>query len=323
MPAGATPFPAPGPLRVLRYARLIRRSGLFDAAHYLAQCGADPAARRDPIRHYLRVGARAGLNPSQVFDTRGYALLHPEASLPGKNPLVHYIRHGQPAAPPVLAPRAAAQPPAPAAAQRGGGERRRYSSEALRELLETAPGIHGGGACTYRLEEDTLRYLDAHVAEGAHTAETGAGVSTLLFAFKRAHHAAVTPSADEVDRIRAHCRARSVPTDRLTLLVAPSQQALPHLQGPPLDVALIDGGHGFPVPFVDWCFLAPRLRRGGLLLVDDTNLWTGRVLADFLESDPDWELAARFPRGAAFRKVGERLFREWNEQPYVVARSGL
>ena len=30
----------------------------------------------------------------------------------------------------------------------------------------------------------------------------------------------------------------------------------------PLDVVFVDGGHGFPVPMIDWFYGAGRLRRG-------------------------------------------------------------
>jgi hypothetical protein len=60
---------------------------------------------------------------------------------------------------------------------------------------------------------------------------------------------------------------------------------------------------------------------GGVVIVDDTQIWTGGVLKDFLSSDPDWELEICFERGVAFRKVNEYREKEWNEQPYVLSRS--
>ncbi len=81
-------------LRRAKYARLIRRSGLFDAEHYLAQLQ-DPAhAREDPIWHFLAEGAAAGLRPNRFFETAYYAERYPDAAAPGKNPLVHFIRVG-------------------------------------------------------------------------------------------------------------------------------------------------------------------------------------------------------------------------------------
>ncbi len=79
-------------LRRLKYARLIRSSGLFQPDHYLAQL-VDPAgAARDPVWHYLVRGAAEGLDPNPFFDTSYYVARCPDAGAPGKNPLVHFIR---------------------------------------------------------------------------------------------------------------------------------------------------------------------------------------------------------------------------------------
>jgi hypothetical protein len=81
---------------------------------------------------------------------------------------------------------------------------------------------------------------------------------------------------------------------------------LPRLEPRPLDLVLIDGAHGFPYPVLDWWFLAPRLRVGGLLVVDDAYLPPVGALADFLRGQPSWEVAA-IPgrRTVVFRKLAE------------------
>lgn len=81
-------------LRLRSHARLIRRSRLFDAGHYLSLCADDLEARRDPIRHYLLRGAGQGLDPNPFFDTSYYLRCHHAAARYGKNPLVHYLRYG-------------------------------------------------------------------------------------------------------------------------------------------------------------------------------------------------------------------------------------
>jgi hypothetical protein len=50
---------------------------------------------------------------------------------------------------------------------------------------------------------------------------------------------------------------------------------------PPLDIVLIDGAHAFPFPFLDWYFTASALKAGGLLVIDDVQIATGTILADF------------------------------------------
>jgi glycosyltransferase involved in cell wall biosynthesis len=82
-------------LRGRKYARLIRRSGLFKPDFYLSQLPDPKVARRDPIWHYVTHGAAAGLDPNPLFDGSWYADRYPDVRGPGKNPLVHYIRKGE------------------------------------------------------------------------------------------------------------------------------------------------------------------------------------------------------------------------------------
>jgi hypothetical protein len=78
-------------LRLRRAARLIRGSGLFDAAWYRTQV--PELGRGDPVLHYLTHGAAAGRNPGPGFDTLYYRDRNPDAA--GLNPLVHYLTIGR------------------------------------------------------------------------------------------------------------------------------------------------------------------------------------------------------------------------------------
>lgn len=199
-------------------------------------------------------------------------------------------------------------------------EPRHQFDSRLESLLDTCPAVHG--RVTYGLERDTLRFLDKHVAEGSRTLETGSGLSTLLFAYKSALHTCVTPWKLERLRIEEHCAECGIPTERLRFAIGSSDEILPKLlDSGPLDLVLVDGGHGFPMPFVDWLYCAPRLAIGGILVIDDTHLWTGAVLRDFLLLESEWTLEASFARGSAFRKIKEFRNKEWNEQRYVLERS--
>ncbi len=175
----------------------------------------------------------------------------------------------------------------------------------------------------FESSREILEVIDGEVSPGAHTLETGAGVSTALFAARGAVHTCVVPFDDEVARIRQWCDSHHVPTDSLSFHAARSEQVLPTLEPTPLDVVLIDGGHAFPSPFIDWYYAGRRLRVGGLLIIDDTQLWTGRVLAGFLREEPGWERVRNVPmRASAFRCTAELAdLKEWVHQPYVVKRS--
>jgi len=110
----------------------LRRSGLFDVAHYLAS-GPDPGGdphlhylhdgwRKgrqpnpyfdpawyiastpelctgeclDPVFHYVLVGALRRADPGPWFDTQAYLAAHPAAADSGLSPLGHALRSGAP-----------------------------------------------------------------------------------------------------------------------------------------------------------------------------------------------------------------------------------
>ena len=104
------------------------------------------------------------------------------------------------------------------------------------------------------------------------TLETGAGASTIVFAASGAEHEAVTPSQDEADRILAECERRGISTERLTFRIGSSADVLRDWEPRPLDFALVDGAHAFPYPTLDWWYLRPHVKIGGLMLLDDAYM---------------------------------------------------
>lgn len=152
---------------------------------------------------------------------------------------------------------------------------------------------------------------------GSRTLETGSGLSTILFAGWGAHHLCVTPGQEEADAIVVYCRDRDIRTDRLTFDVRPTDVALPELALTEIDVVLIDGGHGFPMPMIDWYFACRRLRRGGVLVVDDLQLPAVEVLTRFIRADQRWRWKAGTEKWAAFERLADGELREdWYMQPF-------
>ncbi len=184
-----------------------------------------------------------------------------------------------------------------------------------------SPDVH----VDWGLNRAALERLYELVPPGARTLETGAGLSTIVFALKRARHTVVSPFRHEHDRIKAWCTDRGVPLDGVTFVARPSQDALPEIGDDPLDVVLIDGDHAFPAPFIDWYYAARRLVVGGLLIVDDTQVKTGRILRDFLRKEEGrWRVRASLPTTEVFERIGQDLVPDvgWIGQPYC-ARARL
>lgn len=196
----------------------------------------------------------------------------------------------------------------------------------LQTLLDHPPDLHQldrRRLVNWGVPRELILWLEREVPAGAHTLETGAGLSTLFFAMQGARHIAIAPDAGLMQRIRNWCAQNGVDAERLDLRAEPSETCLPTLQCEPLDLALIDGRHGFPAPFIDWYYIDPLLKVGGLLVVDDTQIWTGAVLRDFLVADARWEFVQEIEaKTAIFRKVGEGSSRrDWYDQPFVIERS--
>jgi predicted O-methyltransferase YrrM len=201
------------------------------------------------------------------------------------------------------------------------------------QLLADPPAVHfmspedfetGNQSGVWSTEESCYEFLADRCLPGTRTLETGSGISTVLFAAWGVDHRCVTPGDIEADAIRSYCRARGIPTDRITFDIAFSDTALPRLDHsePPYDVVLIDGGHGFPAPIIDWYYGGGRLRRGGALVVDDIQLPAVRVLLDFLDRDPRWLQIRHTEKWVAYERQSEGpLGEDWFRQTFFTARA--
>jgi hypothetical protein len=144
-------------------------------------------------------------------------------------------------------------------------------------------------------------------------------MSTVLFAAWGAQHRCVTPGEAEAAAVIAYCEREGISTDGLTIDVAYSDAVLPSLDpnDPPLDIVLIDGSHGFPAPLIDWYFGAGRLRRGGVVVVDDLQLPAVGILTDYLDRDPRWQSVRRTSKWAAYQRCSDGpLTEDWFLQPF-------
>jgi len=177
-------------------------------------------------------------------------------------------------------------------------------TESLTESLRRSPpSLHDSPDC-WGLAWDALAWLEKNVHEGMSTLETGAGASTMVFAARGARHHVVTPDAEEERRIRAACEERGIDASGVTFHIARSHDVLPELDVPALDLVLVDGAHGFPYPILDWWHLAPRLKTGGRMVLDDAYLPGIAAIVDYARASDAWELEAPISfRTARVRKL--------------------
>jgi hypothetical protein len=176
------------------------------------------------------------------------------------------------------------------------------------EFKAEPPSLHATGEVCGGLHWAALEWLERTVQRGWATLETGAGLSTLVLASRNAVHEAVTPSQDEADRIRAEAERRGISLEHVRFRIGSSHEELPRWEPRPLDLALLDGAHGFPYPILDWWYVAPHLKRGGYLLLDDAYMDAVATLVDFLRSRPAWRIEGAVGyRTLVVRKVEEEL----------------
>jgi hypothetical protein len=166
----------------------------------------------------------------------------------------------------------------------------------------------------------------ASSGSGGTFAETGAGLSTLgLLCVEPEKVISVAPAGDLFERILLEARNFDIDPAPLQHHVQPSELVLPSLvleREPFIDFALIDGGHNFTHVWVDFVYFNYGLRRGGIVAVDDIQLFPCQQLALYLNSNRGWEVAGRSPKTVYFRKkTDRRLEGDFGSSPYVLANS--
>lgn len=168
---------------------------------------------------------------------------------------------------------------------------------------------------------DTLKTFAGYIQPGMRTIETGAGFSSLAFILNGAHHTAICPDDYLEKNMRTWCDEWKIDHSRFTYLTAMSQDVVPGLTEQ-FDFVFIDGEHAFPMPQIDFYYLARRLKVGGHMAIDDTNIWTGAILVQHLRLDKSWKLVQELDGKTAVFQLLEP-FRDkglWG-QPFVLANS--
>jgi hypothetical protein len=191
----------------------------------------------------------------------------------------------------------------------------------VERVIADPPRVHPGAPdnAAWSTEESCYRFMADQIGNGSRTLETGAGVSTVLFAAWRCDHVAVVPYASEAAAVEQYLDDQGIARDSLRFDLRPSEEALPTLsRESPFDLVFVDGCHGFPAPIIDWFYGAGLLRKGGIVVFDDVQLPQVQcLLTTFIEPDERWEPVAGTTKWRAFRRLSEgSLGEEWFAQPF-------
>lgn len=192
------------------------------------------------------------------------------------------------------------------------------------EIIANYPSFHrrpDGTPWFLGISGQALKAFAELIKPGMRTIETGAGFSTLAFIVQGAHHTAICPDDYLEANIRGWCDEWTIDHSRFTFVCEKSQDVVPRLEGQ-FDFAFVDGEHAFPMPMIDFYYLARRLRPGGIMVIDDTNIWTGDVIAKHLMLDVDWEFVSEHDEKTSIFRLKNPYQDKgmWN-QPYTLANS--
>lgn len=192
------------------------------------------------------------------------------------------------------------------------------------QIKRERPPIHIKKDGSYRcvgLNNEVLDYLLKILKPGLHTLETGCGLSTLIFALSQCEHLAIVPNSTHIEETKRSAAQNNINLDAVTFIEKRSEDFLPTWStDTQLDVILVDGGHAFPLPIIDWFFTHQHLCERGYLILDDIGLQSVHVLFNFLKGQSEWEVDRIIHKTAFLRKlksvVVDNEWDYWNEQTY-------
>jgi hypothetical protein len=149
---------------------------------------------------------------------------------------------------------------------------------------------------------NVLRAIAQHAERiGAvrNSAETGSGKTTLLFSHLSANHLVFA-----IDEGKSISQVRNSPlfeAKNVTFIEGFTQETLPayHFQHK-LQLALIDGPHGYPFPDLEYFYFYPQIEPGGMLLVDDIKIPTIRRMFEIIQAGDMFRLLEVVDDNTAF-----------------------
>jgi hypothetical protein len=177
---------------------------------------------------------------------------------------------------------------------------------------------HGGGL----LEAAALEALALRLSTGPveHTAETGCGASTLIFACFSRDHIAFTVDCQD-GSYQAVVASNWLKKGNVRFVLGPTQVTLPRYHFTErFKLVLLDGPHAYPFPDLEYYYFYPHIVTGGWLVIDDIQIPSIRRMVEILSADDMWHLEQTVGRTAFLRRTDAPTFcptgDSWWEQGY-------
>lgn len=205
------------------------------------------------------------------------------------------------------------------------------NQEKFEKLFRDKPPLHHwhGVHTTGGFEDESLRLVyetaKKSVMDGElNILEIGAGMTTLaMLCASPTRHVAICPEPQTLIEITRYATENGIGMDNLQFVKGRSEIELPRLvldKPPQFTFALIDGGHNFTQCWNDYVYCRYALKRGGIILIDDIQLYSCRQLALFIKASPDWEdIGGHGAKCKLFRKLSDEPFDgDFSSSPFVM-----
>jgi hypothetical protein len=168
------------------------------------------------------------------------------------------------------------------------------------EITKLPSDWHIAGPVSSRVLRSIAQHAE-QIGTIQNSVETGSGKTTLLFSHLSSNHLVfakdVGKSVSQV-KVSPLFKAQTV-----TFMEGPTQGSLPNYRFThKVQIALIDGPHGYPFPDLEYYYFYPLLEAGGLLLVDDIKIPSIGRMFDIIKADDMFNLLEIVDNMAFFRR---------------------
>jgi hypothetical protein len=192
------------------------------------------------------------------------------------------------------------------------------ATEAIIERIRRVrPLLHGAGP----LSSEALLALAEYARSRRirRSVETGCGASTLLLSHLSDSHTVF--SLDIGGSLTSVRQSELLRRDSVEFVEGPTKLTLPAYQfHEPIQLALLDGPHSYPMPDLEYCYLLPHLEPAALLVLDDIQIRTIHNLFAFLRQSRLFRLDKVVGTTAFFTRTHvppqDPLKDEWRLQTY-------
>lgn len=164
---------------------------------------------------------------------------------------------------------------------------------------------HQAGSCPPVVFQALVKHAASRTIE--HSMETGSGKTTLLFShLSEAHKVFAVDMGNSLSVVRS---SSLLNPGTVEFVEGFTQQTLPRFKFEhKLQLAMIDGPHGYPFPELEYYYIYPHLEENALLIVDDIQIRTIHNFFEFLKEDEMFELLEVVDKTAIFRRTGAPVF---------------